>query len=425
MSRVIIIGAGAAGLMAAALASGYGNDVTVIEKNEKPGKKLYITGKGRCNLTNACNREEMMENIVSNNRFMYSSFNAFNNYDVMDFFESRGVPLKVERGMRVFPESDKSVTIISALEKACVDNGVCFMYRTKVTELITGDYLKNANRDDDNVSDSVKYASYISGVKLSDGTRLMADKVIVATGGLSYPATGSTGDGYIFARSVGHVVTKCYPSLVSLSVKENFCTEMSGLSLKNVRVTVSKEGKELYSGFGEMLFTHTGVSGPLILSCSAVAGIKCEGAVLSIDLKPALDENMLDERLIRDLSVDSHKQLKSVLRGLLPASMVPVFINKAGIDGQTMAGNVTREERHKIVNIMKNFSMTISGLGGYNEAVVTKGGVEVKQINPTTMESKICQGLFFIGEVLDLDAFTGGFNLQIAWSTAAAAARAV
>ncbi|MBQ8281500.1 MAG: NAD(P)/FAD-dependent oxidoreductase [Lachnospiraceae bacterium] len=417
MNKVIIIGAGAAGLLAAALASGYENEVIVIEKNEKPGKKLYITGKGRCNLTNACDRDEMMANIISNNRFMYSSFNSFNNYDVMDLFENLGVPLKVERGMRVFPESDKSSDIITALEKECLRKNVKFMYRTKVAGLC---YEAVENSKDDK-----KPSKRVTGVRLEDGRELPADSVIVATGGLSYPSTGSTGDGYNFARSAGHNVTKCYPSLVSLKIKEGFCADMAGLSLKNVRVAVQKNGKELYSGFGEMLFTHTGVSGPLILSCSATAGISCDGAELSIDLKPALDSEKLDERLVRDLSADSHKQLKSVLRGLLPASMVPVFVKKTGLDETVMAGNVTRENRQKIVSVMKNFTMNICGLGGYNEAVVTKGGIDVKQINPATMESKLCSNLYFAGEVLDIDAFTGGFNLQIAWSTAAAAARAV
>lgn len=412
-NKIVILGAGAAGLMAAALASEYGGDVTVVEKNEKPGKKLYITGKGRCNLTNLCDRDGFMENIVTNNRFMYSSFHAFHNYDVMDYFENLGVKLKVERGMRVFPESDKSIDIINALERRCIGNDVRFLYRKKAAGLICGKQQK----PDGTIEKAVQ------GVELADGTVLKADKVIVATGGLSYPSTGSTGDGYGFAKSVGHTVTKCYPSLVSLRVKESFCGEMAGLALKNVRVTVSKENRELYSGFGEMLFTHIGVSGPLILSCSAEAGIACEGAKLSVDLKPALDEAVLDERILRDLSADSCKQLKSVLRGMLPASMVPVFVSRAGVDGAKKAAAVTREDRQKILKTLKRFEMTIEGLGGYQEAVVTKGGVEVKQIYPSTMESKLCSGLYFVGEVLDVDALTGGFNLQIAWSTAAAAAR--
>lgn len=399
--------------MAAAIASENGDSVTVIEKNEKPGKKLYITGKGRCNLTNACDRDEIMDNIVTNNRFMYSSFHAFNNYDVMDFFEKLGVKLKIERGMRVFPESDKSIDIINALERSCKQNKVRFLYRTKAAELLCGQRQK-ADKESE---------QFIRGVKLDDGRILEADKVIVATGGLSYPSTGSTGDGYRFAKSVGHAVTKCCPSLVSLRIKETFCGDMAGLSLKNVRVTVSKQNRELYSGFGEMLFTHTGVSGPLILSCSAEAGPACEGAMLSIDLKPALDEAVLDERLVRELSADSGKQLKSILRGMLPASMVPVFIGRTGIDGTKKASAVTREDRQRIIRTLKMFEMTVEGLGGYNEAVITKGGVDVKQIYPSTMESKLCSGLYFAGEVLDLDALTGGFNLQIAWSTAAAAAR--
>ncbi len=426
MKKIIIIGAGAAGLMAAALASVYDNKIIVIEKNEKPGKKLYITGKGRCNLTNASDMEEVMSNIVTNRRFMYSSFNAFNNYDVMDYFERLSVPLKVERGMRVFPESDKSIDVITALEKECNRNGVEFMFRTTVKKLLYNECESLETADDLLKSKKAKnsYSAVISGVELSDGRKLYADAVIVATGGLSYPSTGSTGDGYGFARAIGHNVTKCYPSLVSLRVKEAFCAEMAGLSLKNIRVSVEKEGRELYSGFGEMLFTHTGVSGPLILTCSSVAGISCEGAKLSIDLKPALDEETLDERLVRDFKSDTHKQLKSILRGLLPASMVSVFIESAGIDGSITAANVTKETRQAIIKHMKCFSMTIIGLGGYNEAVITKGGVEVKEINPSTMESKICRRLYFAGEVLDIDAFTGGYNLQLAWSTAYAAANA-
>lgn len=427
MKKIIIIGAGAAGLMAAALASVYDNEILVIEKNEKPGKKLYITGKGRCNLTNASDMEEVMSNIVTNKRFMYSSFNAFNNYDVMDYFERLSVPLKVERGMRVFPESDKSIDIITALEKECNRNGVKFMFRTAVKKLLFDELEIDEALNECAKSKKSKssYTSGISGVELSDGRKLYADAVIIATGGLSYPSTGSTGDGYSFARTVGHSVTKCYPSLVSLRVKEEFCAEMAGLSLKNIRVCVEKDGKELYSGFGEMLFTHTGVSGPLILTCSSVVGIACEGAKLSIDLKPALDEETLDERLVRDFKSDTHKQLKSILRGLLPASMVSVFIQTAGIDGSITAANVTKETRQAIIKHMKSFTMNIVGLGGYNEAVITKGGVEVKEVNPSTMESKLCKGLYFAGEVLDVDAFTGGYNLQLAWSTAYAAAKAV
>jgi predicted Rossmann fold flavoprotein len=410
--KIIIIGAGAAGLMCAALCDTSNNQVTLIDKNEKTGKKLFITGKGRCNITNACDAEEFMSNIITNSRFMYSSYNAFSNYDVMDMIEKLNVPIKVERGMRVFPESDKSSDVVSALTKACIDNGVKIILGKKAAEVVI-----------DNTSAETK--SYVKGVKLSDGSYLEADRVIVATGGLSYPSTGSTGDGYNFARSAGHPVTKCYPSLVAFRIKESFCAEMAGLSLKNVRVSINKNDKEIYSGFGEMLFTHTGVSGPLILTASSVAGIKCENAELSIDLKPVLDEKTLDERLIKEFSAESNKEVKNLIRHLLPASMVIPFLKKAGIAENRKAATITKEERKNLIDTLKAFQMTIEGLCGYNEAVITKGGVDVKLVNPKTMESKLCNGLYFIGEVLDLDALTGGFNLQIAWSTAAAAARAL
>jgi hypothetical protein len=410
--KTIIIGAGAAGLMCAALCNTSNNQVILIDKNEKTGKKLFITGKGRCNITNACDAEEFMSNIITNSRFMYSSYNAFSNYDVMDMIENLNVPIKVERGMRVFPESDKSSDVVAALTKACRDNSVNIILGKKVIEIL----IEAATDDSKN---------RVTGVKLSDGRVLTADNVIVATGGLSYPSTGSTGDGYNFARQAGHIVTKCYPSLVAFRVKENFCTDMAGLSLKNIRVSIDRDGKELYSGFGEMLFTHTGVSGPLILTASSVAGIKCEGARLSIDLKPALDEKTLDERLIKEFSAESNKEVKNLIRHLLPASMVATFLKKAEIAENRKAATITKEERKRIIDTLKAFQMTIEGLCGYNEAVITKGGVDVKSVNPKTMESKLCNGLYFIGEVLDLDALTGGFNLQIAWSTAAAAARAL
>ncbi len=409
-------------MMCAALLSDKSEKI-IIEKNAKPGRKIYITGKGRCNLTNLCDKNEFIDNVVGGGRFMYSSFGRFSNYDVMDFFESHGLPLKVERGNRVFPESDKSADVIDTLRRACRENGAAFMYESEVKDIIL-----NEDRD------------AVCGIRLSDGTEMEFDNVVVATGGLSYPSTGSTGDGYRFARTAGLSVTKCYPSLVSFKIKEEFCAEMSGLSLKNVSISVIKDDKEIYSDFGEMLFTHTGVSGPMILSASATCSINAAGARLVIDLKPALDEEKLDERLIRDFEADRNKELKNVLRGLLPASMVPVFIGKlasamagAGMKAkggmslsetiaETKANSVTAEERREIVHLLKNFDMNITGLGGFNEAVVTKGGVDLKEINPKTMEAKNIKGLYFIGEVLDVDAFTGGFNLQIAWSTAAAAA---
>lgn len=410
MTNLVVIGAGAAGLLMAALSAGNGASVIVIEKNEKAGKKLYITGKGRCNITNACDRDEFFENIVTNNRFMYSSFKAFNNYDIYDLIEGLGVPLKIERGQRVFPESDKSADVVNALVKMCRNNGVDFKFGKTVKEIIYDDKL------------GVKFAV---GVRLSDGQLIEAENVCIATGGLSYPTTGSTGDGYKFASSAGHKITACHPSLVAFKTKEKFVKELAGVSPKNVSVTIKKNGKTLYEAFGEMLFTHTGVSGPVILTASSVVGVNAVGAVLSIDFKPALDESVLEERVIRELSEEPLRQLKNVIRKLLPASMVPVFIEKAALNPEKQASNITKEERRMIVGLLKNFTLTISELCGYNEAIITKGGVDVKEINPKTMESKLCKGLYIIGEVLDIDALTGGFNLQIAWSTAAAAARAV
>lgn len=410
MNRTIIIGAGAAGLMCAALADTTDNHIILLDKNEKAGKKIYITGKGRCNVTNACDMEEFFESIVSNRRFMYSSYNAFNNFDAYAFFEDQGVPLKIERGMRVFPESDKSSDIIVALVKACRRNNVEMLLGKKARDILI--------EDDENGSHAV-------GVLLDDGTKIKADRVVVATGGLSYPSTGSTGDGYNFAVKAGHSLIKCSPSLVALKTKENFVKEMAGLSLRNVSVSVNKNGKNIYSGFGEMLFTHTGVSGPLILTASAICGKSAEGAELIIDLKPALDEQVLDERLVREFTAEPNKELKNHIRKLLPASMVDVFVKEVGLRPDKKAALVTKEERKFIIKTLKAFKFTISGLCGYNEAVITKGGVDVKEVNPKTMESKKCQGLYFIGEVLDVDALTGGYNLQIAWSTAAACAAAI
>ena len=409
MGKTIIIGGGAAGMMTAALLFDAG-EVILFEKNERLGKKLYITGKGRCNLTNACDRESFISSIVSNGRFLYGAFNRFNNFDCMDFFEQAGVKLKTERGQRVFPESDRAQDIIDALEKTAVKNGCKIRKNIGVSEILLSE------------EDGIRK---VCGVKLSDGTTCQADSVVVATGGLSYPSTGSTGDGYRFARESGHEVTKCYPSLVAFKTEESECAEMAGLSLKNIRLNIEKDGREIWSGFGEMLFTHSGVSGPLILTASAEAGIKCEGAVLHIDLKAALDEKTLDDRLLREFEASKNRQIKSVIRSLLPASMTEVFIKRLSFSGETEVNSVSREMRREIVGKMKDFDFRIKSLAGYNEAVVTKGGVSVKNINPKTMESKLVKGLFFVGEVIDVDALTGGFNLQIAWSSAAAAAAAI
>ena len=400
MSKVLVIGAGAAGSMAAIFAARAGNDVIVFEKNAKTGKKIYITGKGRCNLTNAVENEELIKNTIRNPKFMYSAYSAFSSNDTIGFFEKLNCPIKVERGNRAFPVSDHSSDIIKALDKAMEEAGV--KINTPVEQLVIGEV-----------------GSAIKGVKLRDGKIVEADKVIVATGGLSYRSTGSTGDGYEFAKQAGHTIKDLRPSLVALEVKESFVKELEGLSLKNVRVTVKNGKKTLFNELGEMLFTRNGVSGPLILSASSIAGdlFYKEGGELSIDLKPALTEDELDARLLRDFTEFKAKALKNALDKLLPKSLIPVFLERTKINVEKKAGDLTKSERSVIIGLLKHFTLRVTGLRGYEEAVITKGGVSVKEINPKTMESKKVKGLYFVGEVLDVDALTGGFNLQIAWST--------
>ena len=402
MSKVLVIGAGAAGSMAAIFAARAGNDVIVFEKNAKTGKKIYITGKGRCNLTNAVENEELIKNTIRNPKFMYSAYSAFSSNDTIGFFEKLNCPIKVERGNRAFPESDHSSDIIKALDKAMEEAGVKIRYNTPVEQLV--------------ISDD---GATIKGIKLRDGKMVEADKVIVATGGLSYRSTGSTGDGYEFAKHAGHTIKELRPSLVALEVKESFVKELEGLSLKNVRVTVKNGKKTLFNELGEMLFTKNGVSGPLILSASSIAGdlFYKEGGELSIDLKPALTEDELDARLLRDFTEFKAKALKNALDKLLPKSLIPVFLERTKINVEKKAGDLTKSERSVIIGLLKHFTLRVTGLRGYEEAVITKGGVSVKEINPKTMESKKVKGLYFVGEVLDVDALTGGFNLQIAWST--------
>lgn len=402
MSKVLVIGAGAAGSMAAIFAARAGNDVIVFEKNAKTGKKIYITGKGRCNLTNAIENEELIKNTIRNPKFMYSAYSAFSSNDTIGFFEKLNCPIKVERGNRAFPESDHSSDIIKALDKAMEEAGVKVRYNTPVEQLV--------------ISDD---GATIKGIKLRDGKMVEADKVIVATGGLSYRSTGSTGDGYEFAKQAGHTVKDLRPSLVALEVKESFVKELEGLSLKNVRVIVKNGKKTLFNELGEMLFTRNGVSGPLILSVSSIAGdiFYSEGGELSIDLKPALTEDELDARLLRDFTEFRAKALKNALDKLLPKSLIPVFLERTKINTEKKTGDLTKSERSVIIGLLKHFTLQVTGLRGYEEAVITKGGVSVKEINPQTMESKLVKGLYFVGEVLDVDALTGGFNLQIAWST--------
>ena len=402
MSRILIIGAGAAGSMAAILAAKNGHEVTVFEKNAKTGKKIYITGKGRCNITNAVENTELIKNTIRNPKFMYSAFSAFSSENVINFFENMGCPVKVERGNRAFPVSDHSSDVIKALDKAMENAGVKVRYNTPVESLV--------------ISET---ESEISGIKLRDGKIVEGDKVIIATGGLSYQSTGSTGDGYEFGKQAGHTIKDLRPSLVALEIKEKFIKELQGLSLKNVKVSVKNGKKIIFDELGEMLFTRGGVSGPLILSASSIAGdlFYKEGGSLSIDLKPALSEEELDARLLRDFTEFKAKALKNAFDKLLPKSLIPVFLGRTGIDIEKKAGGLTKQERSVIINLLKHFTLEVTGLKGYEEAVITKGGVAVNEINPKTMESKKIKGLYFAGEVLDVDALTGGFNLQIAWST--------
>ena len=414
--NIIVVGGGAAGMLAAYFAADAGNKVTLLEKNEKLGKKIYITGKGRCNLTNACDVEELFLNVKSNSKFLYSAFYGFDNSRVIDFFESHGMPVKVERGNRVFPVSDKSSDVIFALQRALKEKKVEVLLHTEVSKLC---YEKITDTKADEEAADKKTELKITGVILKDGTKMDADAVIVATGGLSYPSTGSTGDGYKMAEDAGHTVTECTPSLVPFNVKEEWVKSLQGLSLKNTAISIYSGKKKLYEDFGEMLFTHFGVSGPLVLSASGCIPAKAFDQELSmtIDLKPALDVEQLDHRILREFDEMKNKQFKNSLGHLLPAKMIPVMIALSGIDPDTKVNEISREQRQNLLHLFKNMPLTITGLRDFKEAIITKGGVSVKDINPSTMESKLVQGLYFCGEVLDLDALTGGYNLQIAWST--------
>ena len=422
MSKVIVIGGGPAGMFAAYFAAKNGHKVTLLEQNEKLGKKLYITGKGRCNITNASDMEDLFANVCSNEKFLYSAFYSFTNDQVVEFFESYGLRTKVERGNRVFPVSDHSSDVIATLTKALKDVGVEVKLYTKVTKLMTETYYDENGETvlADKKAGTIK--QIITGVVLQDSTSIKADSVVLATGGISYPSTGATGDGYHFAEGLQHKIVEPTPSLVPFEVQESWVTEMQGLALKNVAITIEREGKKLYTDFGEMLFTHFGVSGPMILSASA--SIKpayfkdfANELTLKIDLKPALDREQLDKRILKDFEEAKNKQYKNSIQKLLPSKMIPIIIKLSGIDPDKQVNEITKEERAKLVDLLKGLPMTIIGLRGWNEAIITKGGVSVKQVNPSTMESKLVNGLYFAGELLDLDAMTGGYNLQIAWST--------
>lgn len=478
LKKVIIVGGGAAGMMAAVVAADKGNRVCLIEKNEKLGKKLFITGKGRCNVTNAGDMDALFANVCSNEKFLYSAFYGYDNHAVMDFLEKAGCPLKTERGERVFPVSDHSSDVIQAFQRELKKRKVEIFLNTEVQELIldevhgnsceeagrtTGDmcredgeaggtagnirreagessgaadkiWQESAASSDRNAGQKltksgkdIQCTSRITGVRLKSGKVLLGDSCIVCTGGLSYPSTGSTGDGYRFAEETGHRLTERVPSLVPFNIKENWCARLMGLSLKNVSVSMVRGGKALYEGFGEMLFTHFGVSGPLILSASSYYGQSGKGArkkketqeetILYIDLKPALDSEQLDRRLLRDFEANRGKQFKNSLGGLFPASLVPVMVELSGIHPDKKVNEVTKEERRNFAGLVKRLPLTVTGLRGFEEAIITRGGISVKDVNPSTMESKKVKGLYFAGEVLDLDALTGGYNLQIAWST--------
>jgi len=448
MRKVIVIGGGAAGMMAAAEAARQGCRVVLFEKNEKPGRKLFITGKGRCNLTNACEPEELFGHVVTNPKFLYSAFYGFDNRRVMEWFEKAGCALKTERGERVFPVSDHSSDVIAALTGQLKKQGAELRLGKEVKALILegeekepgkealpdGEALsdrevsadKKASPDKSTMADGgiPSDIKTVKGVRLADGTAVKADAVIVATGGLAYPLTGSTGDGYRMAAEAGHTVKETFPALVPFTIREPWCRQLQGLSLKNVSLELSEKGKKpFYEGFGEMLFTHFGVSGPLILSASSfyAGGKKRREVKLHIDLKPALSPEQLDRRLLRDFEENRNKQFKNALGGLFPAKLIPVMVMLSGIDGEKKVCGITKEERQQFARLMKNLEMTVEGTRDYAEAVITRGGIHVKEVNPSTMESKKVKGLYFAGEILDVDALTGGFNLQIAWSTGYAA----
>ena len=406
--NVIVIGAGAAGLMAGIQAAQRRLSVLILEKMDRPGRKILITGKGRCNVTNCCTVEEFMPNVTTNPRFLYSSLNNCNPYEVMGFFEDLGVPLKVERGQRVFPQSDHAGDIACALVNRAKALGCTIRCNTPVSRLIIED-------------------GHAAGVAVADGQVYRAANVIVATGGKSYPGTGSTGDGYGFARQAGHTVTKLKPSLVPIVCHGNYCSQLMGLSLKNVTLTVRdiKAGKDVFCDMGEMLFTHFGVSGPLVLSASCNMSGDFSRYRLLIDMKPALSSQQLDARILRDFQQFQNKAFSNSLSLLLPRKIIPVVIELSGIPGETKVNQITKEQRQQLVDMIKSFPVEPKCFRPIEEAVVTCGGVEVKEISPKTMESKKVAGLYFAGEVLDVDGYTGGFNLQIAFSTGFAAGNAV
>jgi len=402
-NKVVIIGGGAAGMVAGIFAarnrSNGKKDVLLIEKNEKLGKKVYITGKGRCNITNVCDVSDFMEKVLTNKNFLYSALYGFDSYRTVDFFSELGLKTKVERGSRLYPVSDKSSDVIKALEKELIKNNVKILLNKSVSEIV----IEN---------------NEVKGV-IANGEMISCEKVILATGGISYEATGSTGDGYKFAESNGHSIKKLYPSLVPLVTKENWTKELQGLSLKNISLTLHNKNKKVFSDFGEMLFTHFGISGPLVLTGSAhiTDVLKKNEVQCTIDLKPALSDEELDKRILKDFQKYTNKNFINALDDLLPKKMIPVIVKLSGIEPEKKVNEINKNERKNLVDLIKNLTMTITDTMGFSQAVITKGGVDVKEINPSTMESKIIKGLFFAGEIIDVDAQTGGYNLQIAFST--------
>lgn len=400
MKKVVIIGAGPAGMTAAYSASQRGIDVVLVEKNERVGRKLLITGKGRCNITNNCEIEELIENVNTNGKFLYSAFYTFTNDAVMEMFENLGVRLKTERGNRVFPESDRAMDVVDAMSR---------LIKRKNIKLVTGKTVKNIKEKNGRVE----------SVVLSDGKEIKTDAVIIATGGASYPRTGSTGDGYKLAERLGHKITPLKPSLIGLEIQEDFATRLKGLSLRNVAINVyGKKNKKIYDDFGEMEFTDYGVDGPIIKSASCIMrDLSKESYKISLDLKPALDHEKLDKRVQRDFQKYINKKFENSLSDLLPSKMIPVVIELSGINPTTPVNSITKEERKNLVNVIKNIEMNVKRYRPMDEAIVTSGGVKTSEINSSTMESKLVGGLYFAGEVIDVDAYTGGFNLQIAFST--------
>ena len=407
MSKVLVVGGGAAGMFAAIFAAYNGNEVHIFEKNEKLGKKLFITGKGRCNITNASDMETLFNSVVTNSKFLYSSFYGYSNQDVIDFFERIGVKTKIERGNRVFPVSDHSSDVIAGLSRELKQLGVEIHLHTSVKKIVGKERFEY--------------------IELQNGKKVEGDTCIVATGGFSYQTTGSKGDGYQFAKELGHQVTPILPALVPLTIKEWYAKELQGLSLRNVKASIYDDKKKLYDDFGEMLFTHYGVSGPLMLSASSYIGERLQDRELklSIDLKPALNMEQLDQRVLRDFEENMNKSFKNAIGKLFPTKLIPIMLELSGISPDKKVNLISKEERQHFVSLIKNFTMTITGLRDFNEAIITKGGISVKEINPSTMESKLVKGIYFVGEVLDLDALTGGFNLQIAWSTGYAAGNSI